>query len=226
VIQDERDDHDCQGLRAVEPDSLAALFQTSRHPSQNVRYQVLKSLQRNGWKAGTQAEKEAILQVVRDEVGALAWSIAAEMDLEAVDQTDHLREAFTSYRSGALERAFLALQLLYDEQVIKLAQQSLKSDQDENQRAYAIEVMDLTLSAEMRNLVTPLLRGMDPHVQLVDLSRYFPQERQGLEARIANILEISGTTSDRWLHAVALYTAGELGSWNYLIWQRYSPISI
>jgi hypothetical protein len=110
-----------------------------------------------------------------------------------------------------LERAFLALQLLHDEQVIRLAQQSLKRDQDENQRAYAIEVLDLTVSADLRNLLKPLLRRVEPREQLIGMAETFPQERLGAEARMADILARSGDVSGRWLHALALYTAGILG---------------
>jgi ATP:ADP antiporter, AAA family len=191
--------------------ALEALSGNLENPSSNIRYQVLKSLQRNRWKASTQQEKEAIEKVIRNEVGELAWSIAAAADLETVEHAGHLRGALSSHGNMALERVFLALQLLHDEQLIKPAQLSLGSGKDETQRAYAVEVLELTLSSTLRNLLIPVLRSAQPQERLAGLSDTFPQESMGVEARLADILSRSGDISGRWLHAVSLYTAGNLG---------------
>ncbi|MBI3157972.1 MAG: HEAT repeat domain-containing protein [Chloroflexi bacterium] len=189
--------------------SLAALVAHLDHPHRRVRAAVLKALTRRGWQAPP-AERERVTGVLRGAMNEWAWSLAAQTDALAQPDADTrlLNSAIELDGRYALRMGFLALALLYPPGPVLRARAVSRSPQaGESQRAYALELLEITLKPEHRAWFAPVFTAGTPAEKLATLQRAFPQPTRILQAWLLEILERPPEQASAWLKAVALHTA-------------------
>ncbi len=147
-------------------------------------------------------------ELVRDEVAHVAWALAVHRDLEADEPLGELRRALEVEVRWARRRILYALPALYDRTAVVRAREHLEHPSQEK-RAYALEVLDLTLDAEMRDHVLPILDARASTQLLGRLEELFPQPAKTANARIVEIAERSVRRERPWTRVLALQACAE-----------------
>ena len=92
-----------------------------------------------------------------------------------------------------------------------MGENSRKQASDERQ-AYALEIFELLVSAELARPLLPLIEDLPPSERLQQLNTLFPQQRLERKRRLQEI--ITGPTAQLypWTKACALYTVAQLSA--------------
>ncbi|HET7747107.1 MAG TPA: cyclic nucleotide-binding domain-containing protein, partial [Vicinamibacteria bacterium] len=189
-----------RGERAV-----AMLLHWLEWPEPRTRTEVLRGLVACGYRAddGAAGRLDARL---REEVKDAAWTAAALRDLGDAPPLALLREALSDELLAARDRALLTVSLLHDPSVIARVGDGLRAGTREK-RAYALEALDVTLSAERRELVLPLVEDLAPAQRVERLEPLFPQRTLGPAQRVVKVLGRPEGDLGAWTRACALYVA-------------------
>jgi ATP:ADP antiporter, AAA family len=187
--------------------ALGLLLKHCAHADPAVRHQVLLALSRHeAHIAAPQAEQ--IRVQIRAEVADITALLAALDDLGAERPLLPLRDALAERILRARDRVLLLLTLIADRQSILRARDGLALARGE-QRAYAVEALDLLLDSALKPLVLPLCDELSSHQQLQRLGALFPQPRLGPERRLRQLAAESGRPRD-WIAVCAQYALERL----------------
>jgi ATP/ADP translocase len=188
------------------------LWANVEHPTLALRTQALQAL----YQRGEQAEPNAyprIEQQIRAEIAHAVWLLAGLTELD--DRPEHapLRSALVSSGEQARLRLFWWLALRYGVSsmarlrdgfgVVAGSRRQLAGEQ----RAYLLEALELTVAKPLAALLAPLLDELTPAEQRARLAGEFPQPVLSSTQRLSAIFSGDPRWADRWLRAVALYTA-------------------
>lgn len=178
------------------------------HPAPRVRDEVLEALRACGWTAEA-GDVESVEVRIRDEVREAAWANAAMRDLGAAPEAGLLRDALEGEVDGARRRVLLLLGLGGDAAAIQRVRDALAHGGLEK-RAYALEVLDVTLSAALRAQVLPLVEDLAPADRAARLADEFPQAQASPEERVREVLARPEADLASWTKACALRAAARL----------------
>jgi len=191
---------------------IALLKDKMDFPDRDVRTQVLHSLSRCGYWA--RGEEVALVQgQIRAEVADAAWTLATLVDIgpdgddEAVSL---LHGALAARLARNRARLFYLLSFIYDAPSILRARDNLTHASAEK-RAYALEVIDILISRELKGMLLPLLHDLPPSQCLQSL-RAFPQPEMGRHRRLEEIIAGPDGRFSSWTKACALYAVGRLSA--------------
>lgn len=188
--------------------AIALLRERIGFPDESVRDDVLESLRLCGYRAAgaeTSATEERIREEARDSVSQLAVG----RDLGQKDAFQLLRSALAGEVERSRQRIFLLLSFLYDPTAIQRARDNLAHESREK-RAYALEVLDVTLSAELREILLPLCEDLTPAERCLKLDAHFPQVEAAPHDRIQELLTRPYEWVTPWTRACAVHTVGIL----------------
>jgi hypothetical protein len=175
-------------------------------PSPGLRRQVLESLARQGYQVAN-GQGQTVQAQIHAELEDATWKLASLRDLDDQPAVALLRKALLEEVDQNRERVFLLLSFLYDSRSILRAREALAHPSREK-RAYALEIVDVTLPQEMKQLVLPLVEEMGSDRRLEALEAHFPQSRLGKDRRLLAILERPTAWSTSWTRACAVYAIG------------------
>lgn len=196
--------------RARSPETLAALTNRLDHPHRRLRSATLKALTRRGWQAPA-TTRGRVLDVIRREVNEWAWCLAGQVETATTPESALLASTLEIEGRYALRAAFLALALAYPaEPVLRARAVSRNPLAGENQRAYALELLEITLSPEHRGWFAPVFTFQTPAEKLAALQRAFPQTERIMQAWLLEIMERPAGEVSPWLRAVTLHTAAQM----------------
>ena len=209
------------------PEAVALLQEQMDTPDNNLRYQTLLALSRCEYRAPAD-QAGVIQQKIKAEIENAAWMLAALVDLEPVPTNGPqgmalglLQKALLNGVDQSKARIFLLLSFIYPAEVILRARDNLSHPSKET-RAYALEVLDNTLTSQ--KLKTPTLTGqelrayffplidenLEPAHRLERLSEAFPQSRSDPRQRLTEII----TRPREWLGPwTKLYALEVVGHW-------------
>lgn len=188
----------------------ALLRRHAADPDPRVRDAVLAALVRTGYQAA-EPERGELVARVRAEAGDAAWSTAARDDLSALPEAALLRQALElQFRQGR-DRVLLLLTLLLDPTAIQRARGHL-ADASKEKRAYALEVLDVTLPRELRGIVLPLCEEPSSAGSRRRLEPELPPPRLGGPRRLEDVLAQPAARVTPWTRATALHALGRLGA--------------
>ena len=168
-----------------------------------VRGGVVAALDDLAW-AADGGDRTAVRTLLRDEVRSIVWARAAQRDLTIEPAAREVCAAIEDDISDARRRVFHLVALAYDRVAIHRALDHLDHASKEK-RAYALEVLDLTLGRQDRELVLPLLGDVDR------LEKTFRQPRCTAGERLAQLVTRPERWQRGWTRAVAIHTATRLG---------------
>ncbi len=182
--------------------SQALLVEHLAFSDRSVRMSILTSLHQCDYKA-TGADLVDVRRLLRQEVADVAWRLAVHADLEELEACQLLVRAIAYEVDETRRRIFLLLSFIYDPRTILRAEENLS--RSSQQRAYALEVLETTVSRDLRRLVFPLLEWDRLQDRRVALGDAFPQEEATAEDRISEILSEEERWISPWMRACALH---------------------
>jgi AAA family ATP:ADP antiporter len=176
------------------PLAKTALARQSAHPNAAVRHEVLRSL------AGMRFQPDepgrlALAARVRGEAKDVAWLMDVRGDLAVHEDLALLRTALEHETERARDRLLLVLSFLYDSRAILSAREH-RSDVSREKRAYALEILDVTLSAEDKDLVMPVLGDAAPLAS--------DGSHEARVARLQELLDAYPARTSSWTQACTL----------------------
>jgi hypothetical protein len=122
----------------------------------------------------------------------------------------HLRQLHLAL-SGEVERRkshiFMWLCLHHDADLVRKLRKGLR-DASMEQRAYALELVEVLVSAALKQILLPLLDDFSNQQRLRKLRSAFPQEKLRPAERLRAIIAAPVTQITSWTRACAIHAAG------------------
>lgn len=175
-----------------------------------VRSQVLRALSRCRYEA-MGADAITVKAQMEVEAGDAAWTLAAWVDLAGVEGAALLCAALQSEVEQQRARLLRLLAFLVDPQAVRQAQKTLEAPRvSTEQRAFALEVLDVVTTQEQKTLLFPLLEELTPPQRLQRLTGRFPQSTLTPAARLHDLLAARERLQP-WTQACAVDAVGKLG---------------
>jgi HEAT repeat protein len=194
-------------------------------PDDGVRSCALDALRQCRYEASGD-EPLLIQEQIQAEIAHAAGLLAARADLElpaalpgspvtppgggGSGATALLIDALRERTAEARRRLLLLLAFLSDNPRILQAGERLLLGSAE-QRAYALEVIDILLPSELKRGIMPLLENLPLQQQLLRLSALYPQPRLDPADRLRALLSDPEAQSNPWLLACVCQAVGALG---------------
>jgi AAA family ATP:ADP antiporter len=190
---------------------MALLRDMLDYPDGTVRFQVLTSLSLCGYRARLE-EVELIREKIRDELTAAAWTLMALVDVGEDEAVGPVNRALRSELEQNRARLFLLLSFIYDSESILRARDMLRmSHVSDEKRAYALEIIDILVSVELKQVLLALFDdSISPDQRLEQLIAVFPQDRLGQRQRLIEIIERPREWLRPWTVACALEAVARL----------------
>ena len=193
------------GKRAV-----ALLAGQLDRPSDAVRTEVLLALAHAGYRA-TGAAADAVRRQIAAETAHAAWLLAGLRDCLDVAELAYLRRVLADQFAAARDRVYLLLSFLFDPAAMRDVREALGRGRraSDTRRAYALEILDLRLPADLKALVMPLSEELPAAERLQRLGAAYDRPALPATARVADMAQGNGY-ANRWLQAVQLFAVGQL----------------
>lgn len=174
---------------------------------QEVRAQVLRALSRCGYLVMS-TEVEPIKEQIRSELSQAAWTLGALHVSSEKQATSLLQAALESELERCLDRTFNLLSFLPGGKPLLRARENLRLASPEK-RAYALEVIDVSIPNELKSALFPFLDELTPAQRLERLANIFPQPDRDLEQVVGEILTAMDGQLAVWTQVAALFTIRE-----------------
>ncbi|UEG55103.1 hypothetical protein LLH06_09025 [Mucilaginibacter daejeonensis] len=150
------------------------------------------------------SEHPMIKGYIENELDTIVWLSAAILDIEPADNNADLKKSLELELRYKIGLTFRLLSMMYDANVISFFINSFDNSSHE-QRAYALEVLDMTVPADMRKLVMPLLNDV-PHAELIKAYEAdFIQQKLSVKDRLIDIVNKDLTKINFWTKAMAIH---------------------
>jgi HEAT repeat protein len=185
-----------------------ALWRTYCTEKGGLRQRALEAMSVLGLRA-SEGEIESIVRRVEAEVADATWKLGIVKDVEPEELLSPLSSALLEEVEQIRERVFILLSFVYGRKTLLSARDNLHSSSREK-RAYAAEILEVTLSQELKELTLPLLVTPRAADRLSLLESRFPQPRRGPEGSLAEILGRTDGSVRNWTRACAVYGAARL----------------
>jgi HEAT repeat protein/ATP/ADP translocase len=180
-----------------------------------IRYRILLALNASGYRA-SDIESSAMVSRLRDEAEQAARIETTREELGHLEALERLQSALDDEYSRINQRVFLLLSFVHDARTMLRAEEQLGSS-DSSQSALALEALDVTLPAEQKSLVLPLVDPqMDRSQRAERLSKMFPLPQMGRNERLRDVIvDADGHWSNTWTRACAIYAVARLDQQMY-----------
>ncbi len=172
------------------------------HPDNDIRFQVLLSLSNLEYHASV-AEIPFIKQTFEESVETMVWILAALGDISGEEETHNLRQSLLQELEEKKEHIFLLLSLLYDSKTIRHIRENIES-KDTNAKIYALEISDMMISNEIKELFIPIFEDLTINERLIRFGNRCPQEKLEMFDRIEDIIQKDYSRITRWTKACAI----------------------
>jgi AAA family ATP:ADP antiporter len=185
------------------PEAVRRLEEHLRFPDARVRYEVMRALRACGYQANGAAAAR-IEECLSLEAEDAAWKLAVHRDLGTAAELAHVRAALEREVDGARHLLLLLLSFVLDASAIRRAADGLRHE-SRDRRAYAIEMLDVTLSAEWRTRLMPMFEELSLEQRLARLLAIFPQETHTVGDRLKELLRQPPGRLASWTLASVLH---------------------
>jgi HEAT repeat protein len=179
------------------------------YPQGTVRTEVLEALRSCGYRAegnGTRNIEARIDAEARDG----AWKLFALRDLGSDQALGLLTAALDREVDQSRRRLFLLLSFIYDSTAILRARDNL-AHPSKDKRAYASEVLDVTLPREVKPLLLPLLEEMPLADRCRRLAEETGEHQRSPRDRVGEVLGRTEEWITSWTRSCAARAAAAMG---------------
>ncbi|MCB0211628.1 MAG: hypothetical protein KDJ52_19985 [Anaerolineae bacterium] len=162
------------------PEAVSILENHTHFPDVQVRTHALIGLRHCKYQA-LESEQERIKQEIRVEVLQATWFLAAITSFAEDDRFQLVETAVKNELARCRRCIALLLSFIYPRQTILSAWDNLKGDSAslgglwDKKKTYALEIIDVTISPDLKPLVLPLLDNLTPTQSLTQLQHLVPQ---------------------------------------------------
>lgn len=196
--------------RIAVPEAITILEGLLDHPDTYVRHETLLGLSGCAYQVAPQ-EQEAINERLSSQAAELVALTAAQVDIGDAPQVHLLAAALEQERMMGTDNLLLLLSFLDEPQTILSAREALQpGHNDEERRAYALEVLDILLTHEYKTFLFPFLGRLNPRERLAAMQKQFPQALLGRTRRLQTYVTAAVPEGDRWTRICAIYALGLL----------------
>ncbi|MEI7981061.1 MAG: HEAT repeat domain-containing protein [Bacteroidota bacterium] len=187
--------------------SVRVLREKINYPDKNIRFKVLISLSNLEYHASV-SEIPLIRLAIEESVETMVWLMASISDVAGIPGSVNLRQALLVEIEEKKEEVFLLLSLIYDPRTIRHIREHIESP-DTNAKIYALEISDMMISEEIKELFFPIFEDITIHERLNRFSIRFPQEKLTFEERLIDIINKDYTKINKWTKACSIAILGE-----------------
>ncbi|MCW5912183.1 MAG: HEAT repeat domain-containing protein [Cyclobacteriaceae bacterium] len=194
------------------------------YPDKVIVSQVLLSLGESGFKAGM-SQISRIKYAIESDIGAIAWNLGALTEVGDGEHSRVVRRALNREIKNDIEHIYMLLAMLYDTRSIQLVKENIDSGTSEG-ITYAIELLDVFLSEQLKMRVLPVLDDLNINEKLKRLEIFYPRVPLDEKLVLKFLINRDFTQSNRWTKAAVLHQIGEqrIAAFNLdLIAQLFNP---
>ncbi len=190
--------------------AAALLLAALEDPAVSVRTHILAALHQCGYQA-TATERPRFVAAIQAELRHAVWTLAGMVDLAADPTMALVHAALAASLQQQQQRLLFWLALLYEPALIRRVRDALApvetvaSATAAEQRAYALETLDMLITADFKTQLLILWDDQALLPKLARLTEWAPQARLAPAQRLHAILTEPNTLLPLWLQATALY---------------------
>ncbi|MCF8369982.1 MAG: hypothetical protein K9H64_00065 [Bacteroidales bacterium] len=182
--------------------ALNILRSRIQYPDETIRRQVFKSLSKLEYRA-KRLDVSLIKETIDEEVAITVWIMAALLDIRKENDMQILKEALEYELVQKKQNVFLLLSMIYDSKTIRYIQEIFQTGTHES-KVYATEILDLTVSPEIKEIFLPLLEDLSLEEGLRLFKDHYPQQKMTVNDRIKDIINKDYLKINRWTKACAI----------------------
>ncbi|MCP5096704.1 MAG: cyclic nucleotide-binding domain-containing protein [Chloroflexi bacterium] len=176
------------------------------HPNRELRMVLLTALQRTGYQA-SDAEIVQIESAVQAEVERTAVLLAATTTIDQTAEYAWLHAALQTDIQQSTQRVLRLFSFIYDPRALHRVGDYLNLGSSE-EKAQAIETVDLILSMQHKQLLLPLIDNeLSPSQCLSALDKLVSVPTATADEWLSRIISDAGAQFDDWTQACAMYGA-------------------
>jgi hypothetical protein len=186
--------------------SIKLLWSKIDYPDKVLVSQVLISLGECGFKAGI-AQVSRIKFAIESDISDVAWNIAAIGEVSTDGHGNALIQSIKRENHYDLEHIYMLLGMLYDAKSIQLVKENIESGTTEGV-TYAIELLDVFLSDDLKQKVIPLLDDLSEAEKSKKLEIFFPRAALDGNTVLKFLINRDFNQTNRWVKSCAIYQIG------------------
>jgi hypothetical protein len=176
--------------------------------NRNLVKETITSLRR--LKPSLTADQERLVnKVLQDFLSLLAWNTAARASIIEGERLTLLKTALEEESQQLYETIMNLLALLYDEKSVLLVKENLESGTREG-IGYALELLDLFISEELKRFIFPLLEDNTLNEKVRLLQEEYPVEKYTTEGLLNTIMNRSTNEVGPATRLMAIHSVSQL----------------
>jgi len=185
--------------------ALQLLWKKADYPDKRIVKAILYSLRFINYHAEGREARE-VINLLENEMSKTIWNLAALHELPEGKEFFFLREALQEEVQDNYDQIYILLSILYEPRSVQLVRENIESGDPDN-IAFAMELLDLFIDAELKPKLIPLLDDIDVPEKLKQLQIYFPRESYNPIQVINYVLNRDFNLNNRWTKACAIYAS-------------------
>jgi hypothetical protein len=178
------------------------------YPDKVIVSQVLLSLGECGFKAGI-SQITRIKYSIESDIADISWNLSASQEIGNSGDAKIIRLALEREMQNDIQHIYMLLAMLYDTRSIQLVKENIESGTAEG-TTYAIELLDVFLSEQLKQRVIPVLDELSTAERLKRLEIFYPRVRLDEKLVLKFLINRDFTQSNRWTKATVLHQIGIL----------------
>lgn len=188
--------------------TLTILLQHIDISDPELRHHVYVALANLEYQA-SEDDRYRFVNTLTEEVESVTYLLACMEDLWGVEGLETLHSALGHELDMHRDNMLLLTSFIFSSRVMLDTRANIDSKVAEL-RVFALEVLDNLLTAEVKQIVFPLLDDLTVAERLQALSVRFPQTAMEADARLSNILETYYDKGLYWTRSILMHKVGEL----------------
>ena len=194
------------------------------YPNKIVVSQVLLSLGECGFKAGI-SQITRIKYAIESDIADISWNLSAIQEVGDDGFSQQIKSTLRLEIQNDIEHIYMLLTMLYDTRSIQLVKENIDSGTAEG-ITYAIELLDVFLSEQLKQRVIPLLDDLTDTERTHKLEIFYPRVKLDSKLVLKFLINRDFAQSNRWTKACVIFQIGILKITDFkldLVAQLFNP---
>lgn len=188
------------------PRAKDLLWNKMDYPNKVVVSQVLLSLGESGFKAGM-SQVTRIKYAIESDIADIRWNLSTIQEVGTEGFSQQIVESLRWEIQNDIDHIYMLLAMLYDTRSIQLVKENIDSRTTEG-ITYAIELLDVFLSDQLKNRVIPILDDITDADRINKLDVFYPRVKLDAKLVLKFMINRDYSQSNRWTKACVLYQIG------------------
>lgn len=186
--------------------SREMLWQKIDYPNRVIVSKALIALGECGFKAGI-SQISRIKYAIEADVADIRWNLSALQEMETNGIYKEIAQAIRWEIQNDIEHVYMLLTMLYETRSIQLVKENIDSGTPEG-IAYAIELLDVFLSDQLKQRVIPVLDDLTDNERINRLEDIYPRVKLDSKLVLKFLINRDFTQTNRWTKACVIYQVG------------------